>query len=469
MADLTLLVGENNTGKTFFATVLSRVLGASPVSSSMSPVFRSQSVPLPDIPAQLRRWLRHLSSDFERDDPEPAAPWISPASETLDWVRRSTTDYLESYATDMRGNIEYAFGVEAAELRRRKQNQPSSDCYVRVRNRDPSWEVKVRFDSDTVTVVPPDPLSLLRRVFRPDGFHDSPSPSRYGSRAPRVGSWERYWPLVRRELHRGWMTNLYTRWPRQTIHIPAGRTGIMQICKVITGAVVRHPSAAGIGSIELDRLPGTAADFLSILLQPGRGPGHTRRMDPKEYYRQHRLLIQDLEKALGASIRRDGSVELGEIVVAVTREGRFPLSQTSSVLSELAPVLLVLKGSTMEGDHITIDEPEAHLHPGMQRTIASFITDIVHTGIRMVITTHSDFFIGQINNAIRSGQLNRMGAESSRNSTTVCALQFSREQAWCIAKKLDIDHVNGIDESTFTDVMSSLYNESADLIDGLLN
>lgn len=433
----------------------------------MSLVFDSRRAPLPEIPSQIQDWLRHQSDYLEHDGPEPAAPWIRPTKDTLDWVKGTTTAHLKSFATDARDNIEYAFGVEASELCRRTRNRRSSDCYIRVRNTNPTWEVQIRFDSDVIRVSPPDSLSLLRRVFATDKFQSDTTYSRSISRIPPSDSRLRMWTFKRRDLYHTWTSNLYHGWPKRTVHLPAGRTGIMQSYKVIAGAVVRQSAAAGIRPIEIDPLPGTAADFLSILLEPNGGL-RSYRAAPRRPYGQVIHLIEELENALGASIRRDRSADSGDMVVAVTPEGHFPMSRVSSMLSELAPVLLVLKGYTRVGDHITIDEPEAHLHPSMQRNLASFVTDVVSKGIRMVITTHSDFFVGQINNSIRSGKLDGVGEGGPSGSKRVCALQFSREEAGYRGTLLDIDPVSGIDESTFTDVMTSLYDESAELIDELL-
>ena len=48
------------------------------------------------------------------------------------------------------------------------------------------------------------------------------------------------------------------------------------------------------------------------------------------------------------------------------------------------------------------------------------------------------------------------------------ALQFSREDQLCIGHPLDVSPVAGIDESIFTDVMESLYDESVQVVDKLI-
>ena len=126
LADLTLLVGENNTGKTFFATVLHRVLGASPVSPSMAPSYRSQRKPIGKIPPQVRDWLRGHNADPTSDTSLPASPWLLPQEDTSEWATAFATSSLSLFGADVRSNIEYAFGVEASELRRRT---PQPSCF----------------------------------------------------------------------------------------------------------------------------------------------------------------------------------------------------------------------------------------------------------------------------------------------------------------------------------------------------
>lgn len=74
-----------------------------------------------------------------------------------------------------------------------------------------------------------------------------------------------------------------------------------------------------------------------------------------------------------------------------------PLHATSSMITEMTPFLLVLKGRFSTG-LLIFEEPEAHLHLSAQRAMARAIARLLNSGMRMVITTHSDTFLQQINN-----------------------------------------------------------------------
>lgn len=464
LADLTLLIGENNTGKTFFATVLHRILGAPHEADEFGARFG------PRAPGEVLDWFKsRLGPDLKTLSLELSS--VRPTEPVLDWVTKVTSAALETFGADVRRSIEYAFGVEATELRRRTPSRRSSDCYLRIRNTEPDWGVEVRFDSDDIVVEPPDPATWLQTMLdRERAQRMSEANVRRRARAQGPSSLRRlgfvfggYWPS---------RDELFPSWPSNPVHLPGDRTGIMQSYQVLAGAVVRQSAAAGIRPIRMDSLPGTAADFLSMFVEDADDPDDPNPMPRRESPVGE--VVAEFEKELRAEFVMKWRPHAAPSVSAVTPEGVFPPSRASSMLTELAPILLALKGDICRTDHLTIDEPEAHLHPAMQRRVASLLVDVVNNGIGVTVTTHSDFFLGEINNLIRAGRLigsngrTRMRSPGEHGPPTVCAMRFGRNDRWCVGRALPLDPVDGIDESTFTEVMESLYDESARLIDELI-
>lgn len=462
LADLTLLIGENNTGKTFFATVLHRILGAPYAAEQFGGRFGTK--PSDDVV----EWFKSRLGSDDQETLSLELPAVRPTKPVLDWATQVTSAALEMFGTDVRRSIEYAFGVEASELRRRTPSRRSSDCYLRIRNTEPDWGVEVRFDSDDIVVEPPDPAKWLQTML--DREQDrGKSEANVRRRARAQG------PSLLRRLGspygagRPSELELFPGWPWNPVHLPANRTGIMQSYQVLAGAVVRQSAAAGIRPIRMDTLPGTAADFLSMFVE---GADRLSRMPRGES--PVREVVADFEKELRAEFVMKRRPQAAPSVTAVTPEGVFPPSRASSMLTELAPILLALKGDICQTDRLTIDEPESHLHPAMQRKVALLLADVVNHGIGVTVTTHSDFFLGEINNLIRAGRLigsngrTRMRTPGERGSPSVCAMRFGRNDRWCVGRALPLDPVDGIDESTFTEVMESLYDESARLIDELI-
>ena len=68
---------------------------------------------------------------------------------------------------------------------------------------------------------------------------------------------------------------------------------------------------------------------------------------------------------------------------------------------ETALFSIYLKYVVEKGDLLIIEEPEAHLHPENQRILVKYIVRAVNKGLKVMLTTHSDYVIEQFNNFVR--------------------------------------------------------------------
>lgn len=77
-----------------------------------------------------------------------------------------------------------------------------------------------------------------------------------------------------------------------------------------------------------------------------------------------------------------------------------PLRTSSAVITELTPLLLLLKYK-QRLRVICYEEPEMCLHPQLQQEMGRLLIRLVNSGISMIATTHSDIIIQHINNMCR--------------------------------------------------------------------
>lgn len=74
-----------------------------------------------------------------------------------------------------------------------------------------------------------------------------------------------------------------------------------------------------------------------------------------------------------------------------------PLHFASSSSKTLLLFDLYLRNIAQKNDILIIDEPELNLHPFSQRMMARLIAMIANSGIQVLITTHSDYIIRELN------------------------------------------------------------------------
>ncbi len=71
------------------------------------------------------------------------------------------------------------------------------------------------------------------------------------------------------------------------------------------------------------------------------------------------------------------------------------------------------------GDCLMIDEPELNLHPLNQRNIARLLAELVNRGLRVVVSTHSDYMVREWGNLVMlSEDFSERGAISKRHGLT---------------------------------------------------
>lgn len=148
---------------------------------------------------------------------------------------------------------------------------------------------------------------------------------------------------------------------------------------------------------------------------------------------------------------------------------KFPLHRTSSMVSELAPLVLFLKYRIDPGDFIIIEEPESHLRPESQRKLAAGLVKLIKSGVKVLATTHSDYLLQQLSNFIRLSRIpeeQRIKEGYSPNDylkpekVGAYLFEFDNEKQGSFVKELEVNAEEGIPEEEFAKVTEALYKET---------
>lgn len=77
-----------------------------------------------------------------------------------------------------------------------------------------------------------------------------------------------------------------------------------------------------------------------------------------------------------------------------------PIHLTASIVKTLSSLTFYLRHIAKPNDLIIIDEPELNLHPDSQIALARLFARMINAGLRLLISTHSDYIIRELNNLI---------------------------------------------------------------------
>lgn len=125
-------------------------------------------------------------------------------------------------------------------------------------------------------------------------------------------------------------------------------------------------------------------------------------------------IYNEIERMIGGSLYLDPVEELIKFKPfnAINGITALPFNNLSSAIKNMSVMYFQLKYSNKFSNlengkcYYIIDEPEAFLHPENQMKMARIIAMMVNAGIKVIITTHSDSLVGELNGLITLGGLN---------------------------------------------------------------
>ena len=249
---------------------------------------------------------------------------------------------------------------------------------------------------------------------------------------------------------------------RPAHYLPADRAGVMHAHQVAVRGLIAGASRTAIRPAKtMPVLSGVLGDFLEQLIALGSVPGSSEFQGGD---RVARLLESVLMRG---SVR----VERSEIDYPsfVYRPNNWrhdlPLMHSSSMVSELAPVVLYLRHVVRPGDTLIIEEPEAHLHPTAQVEFTRLLVAAVKAGIRIIITTHSEWVLWELANLVRMSGLppelrNGLdGADHAIEAAEVGAWLFEpdAERDGSVVREIPLDIESGTFPAGYSLTAESLY------------
>ncbi|MCY4633025.1 MAG: AAA family ATPase [Acidobacteria bacterium] len=466
----TVFIGPSNTGKSYLAVLIYALHRSLRMGYDWTPwpalatrIGRATSTPGDEILRDLRTWAGVASGR----PPGPSLP-------------RNVTSYIEALLrdakwleADLTDELRRCFGVDRLDVLVRR---PGSGDGARI-GFSGAGEVgpvtaryEFRFGSGdhrlSGQVLPtsshlPDAAGLKRMATASTtliSFENDTIEEEFDTGA--------FFQLVVAHLFRAFIAPMY----RRVHYLPADRTGVMHSHQVVVSTLVQSATTAGLRpSTNIPMLSGVLADFLNQLIGMS-GERRSARGEP----------VAELAAGLEHAVLK-GAVQLARTETGYPRfmyrpagwKDDLPLMRTSSMVSELAPVVLYVRHLVQRGDVLIIEEPESHLHPGMQAAFARELARLVRAGVRIVITTHSEWFLEQIGNLVSLSSLpeNRRegitGADVALSPEEVGAWLFKPGPQGSVVEEVEVDPETGLFPTDYDEVSQSLYNEGADIFNRL--
>ena len=205
----------------------------------------------------------------------------------------------------------------------------------------------------------------------------------------------------------------------------------------------------------------------------------------------HPVILDEFSCIVGGDyIIEDKPNELETRIYFNPKKSRYKLKvdEWSSIVKSLASLGLYLRYGAKPGDLLMIEHPEIGLHPANQKRMARLLAQLANAGVKVFIVTHSDYIIKEINTLIMLNQdkphCKRIAKENCYNDTELLtASQIrsyetkkdlvaaadpedpKRHWQWVLAET-DVDEQLGIEVPNIDNTIDNMNNIQEDIIWG---
>ena len=445
---LTVFVGESNTGKTYLAALIyalhqnfegfSQLPGADSTAYYFNHVLRSRDL-YPQN--QWEKLEQKILEALEKLNTPGRSFKFSDIPQEMQAHFESKLENQKDFANELKR----CFDFESASKLIRFTGSQDNEVKVSLSVRDGDqmyWNFEARAAGSA------DPT--INGHINPDMILLNANDSMRKTEFNETSDAERLFPTLRTDRWQG----------GDSYYLPAARSGIMESRDVIATALIKRATRIGLDHLEVSTFSGMIADFLEQIVNYKERKGSSSSIRQVAEQLETELLEGKIE------VKRSMSEAYPEFLYRPEQsEEGLRMSHSSAMVSELAPLVLLLRGIVKPGDLLIIEEPESHLHPGAQTKIAQTFARLVQAGVHVLITTHSNYLLQQIGNLIREGELRKQGESTSESADY---LKKEEVGAWWFHKnkpvtELPFDLTEGIEPEDHLDIAEDLYNRSAGL------
>ena len=404
LGDLTIIAGRNNTGKTYVAYTLygflSWWLGSPMFQEELFGELRQKTQPSDKL-AQVPDMEKIAETVLEEDQ----AKWFADR-EALNlmrkvFMREITRNFSENYLSQVFGASDIDFGASSEATR--AETRPDGSTLISVKFSPPLHTLEVVLEEQ----FPEDAPSQTWPSAAEDEFTITYIGNEICIRRSKVGGKSLSPVDISYDLSFLFFLFLFPELPDPFI-LSAERFGLSLFYKELAftqsrlsdffrGKMKDRDKDSFRSLLAIDKRAGQYALPIKDNIDYTRGISEFQKQRSEIHDSK---LFNDVRDMMGGYYRSSGDDI--RFISKARKERRFdiPLHIASSSVRGLSDLYFFLRHVAKKNQLLIIDEPESHLDTANQIILARLLARAVHAGLKVLITTHSDYIVKEINNLL---------------------------------------------------------------------